>query len=73
MNEHEAAGCTGKARFASYHEAQRIQKRRAFNKEYRKVEAYRCIECRGWHLGEKTPERSKQELRRFFARYQERG
>jgi len=74
MGEFEAAGCTGKARFGTYHEAQRIQDRRVRmrDKEYQKVEAYRCKVCHGWHLGTKTEDRPKRLLREFLAKYDHR-
>lgn len=70
MNEFRDAGCTGKVRFDSFNAANRIQKRRSRDRQYRKGQVYRCQVCRSWHIGQGEKERPKHELRRFRERYQ---
>ena len=48
--------CIGKARFATWTAAERVRKRRGINKHKRDDarQVYRCLVCRGFHLGERN-------------------
>lgn len=49
-----AAGCIGKARFDSRTLANRINEARSRGRVDERREPYRCADCHGWHLGNKT-------------------
>lgn len=75
--ERVAASCTGKARFGSFNEANKVAKRARKNgrknrREMLMREPYRCPSCHGYHLG--MPNNGirahGKEFRRFMRKYE---
>ncbi len=53
MSEKELASCNGKIRFETMGMARKVARQQSRRRESA-LEPYRCVICRGYHIGRKT-------------------